>query len=361
MRFSLFGTPIRVNFTFPLVVIGLSLLSTRDPRLIAGWLALVTVSVIVHEFGHVAALRAFGYRPEVSLVAMGGLTSTEQSGALSHWRSILVSVAGPVAGILLGVSIELALSPYDGRSVDLLASASWIVNIWWSAFNLLPIMPLDGGHVLREFFEMASRRRGAAVAWLIALVSALSLGFWFALRDRFPLIAVGIIVLMIATNIRYFAITRRQLQLQSIEIGHEQLSGGDLDEGLARLVPVAFSTDSALINSQTYTTLGWALLHQRRFDELAHLDPARFHPNHRALLTAATSWYRGDLPGAFALVTHALRDGPIDPPDSYFGRVFGRLGEVDRLVQGIGQLPAEESLRAGSRLHTALVAAHTAA
>ncbi len=115
-----------------------------------------------------------------------------------------------------------------------------------------------------------------------------------------------------------------------------------------------------MIPDEAYTTLAWALLHERRYHELCQLDASRFHRNHRQLLDGATAWYRGDLAGAFNLVSEALAAGPVDPPDTYFSRVFGRLGEMDRLAHHISLLPSDASVRAGTRLTSGLVAAGAA-
>ena len=360
IRFRLFGTPLRIGLGFPLTIVAVPFLlfgeRGRDPRFLAAWLALVTVSVLVHEAGHVAALRTYGFRPEVSLNALGGLTSTEDTGHLSPVRSIIVSLAGPAAGIAFGITIEMALLPIGGRSVLWLRSASWMVNIGWSLINLLPIMPLDGGHVVRELFEAASRRRGAAIAWLVSGLTTLTVVAWALVgADRGHWVAL-VAVLMVATNIRYFAVTVRQRKVQSIAMAHEQLMDGDLHPGIATLMPIALSNETELIPDEAYTTLAWALLHERRYHELCCLDASRFHTNHRQLLDGATAWYRGDLDGALTLVSDALAAGPVEPPESYFSRVFGRLGEMDRLAHQISLLPADASQRAASRLRTGLAA-----
>ncbi len=60
VRFRLFGTPIRIGLGFPITIVAVPFLlfgeRGRDPRFLAAWLALVTVSVLVHEAGHVTAL-----------------------------------------------------------------------------------------------------------------------------------------------------------------------------------------------------------------------------------------------------------------------------------------------------------------
>ena len=361
LRFRLFGTRVRIGLGFPLTILAVPFLflgdRARDPWFLGAWLALVTVSVLVHEAGHVTALRVFGFRPEVSLNAFGGLTSTDDTGHLSPFRSIVVSLAGPAAGIALGITIESALVPIGGRSVLWLRSASWLVNIGWSLINLLPIMPLDGGHVVRELVELASRRRGAVLAWFLIGTSGVTIAAWLLVAPQQRLWVAIVATLMFATNVGSFAFTERQKKVQAITIAHEQLMDGELAAGIDTLMPFADSHDTRLIPDAAYTTLAWALLHERRFLELSRLDPTRFHTNHRELLDGATAWFRGDLVGAFDLVSSALADGRVQPPDTYFSRVFGRLGEKERLAHHIASLPADASGRAATRLQSGLAAA----
>jgi Zn-dependent protease len=58
----------------------------------------------------------------------------------------IISAAGPILNLALG-GIYLLLTPLGG----FLSSVGWygfIINVWLSAFNLLPIGPLDGRKVL---------------------------------------------------------------------------------------------------------------------------------------------------------------------------------------------------------------------
>lgn len=365
LRFRVFGTPVRIGLGFPITIVGVPLLlfgeHGRDPWFLSAWLLLVTVSVLVHEAGHVTALRAYGFSPAVSLNVFGGLTTTANPGRLPAFRSILVSLAGPAAGIAFGFTIESALIPIAGQQVEWLRAASWMVNIWWSVVNLLPIMPLDGGHVVGELVEAASRRRGATIAWLIVGILAVYGGVWALLGTSYTPWVLLVFALMVLTNVRSFAFTSRQRKQQDITIAHEQLMEGDIRGGVDTLLPVALSADTAMIPDSAYTTLAWALLHERRFHELSLLDPTRFHPHHRPLLDGATAWYRGDVSGAMMLVSDALSDGWVTPPDGYFARVFGRLGELDRLAHHIAGLPVDASNVAATRLRTGLASAQSAA
>src|SRR5262249_23113383 len=81
----------------------------------------------------------------------GGLTSWTENKEVSPKKHIAISLAGPFAGFLFGGAVylsEVALpdlfADHFGRVTyrDLL----W-VNFGWGIFNLLPVLPLDGGNV----------------------------------------------------------------------------------------------------------------------------------------------------------------------------------------------------------------------
>src|SRR5215813_11934918 len=66
------------------------------------WVFVVFLSVLVHELGHAVVGRAFGGRPEIQLQAFGGVTYPNFRGRIGPWRQFVLSVAGPIAGLLLG-------------------------------------------------------------------------------------------------------------------------------------------------------------------------------------------------------------------------------------------------------------------
>ena len=92
----------------------------------------------VHELGHVAAALALGGRTErMSLTVVGAELSFSYRTPLSYGQDSLVALAGPMANLLLG-GLFFAL---DWRLPA-------VMSLGIGAFNLLPILPLDGGRVL---------------------------------------------------------------------------------------------------------------------------------------------------------------------------------------------------------------------
>jgi Zn-dependent protease len=185
LRFSLFGFPVRIHLWF-LVVAALIGISGPEPSLPrAGvWIAVVVVSVLVHELGHAFAARTIGAEPTIDLYALGGLTAFSPPRPMGRWQSIGISLAGPFAGFLLGflvLSGAAALGmdhpgPFvttDAALIDVVIGASVWVNLYWGAVNLLPILPLDGGNVVRSLLpgDEAKRDRLATVVSLVAAVA----------------------------------------------------------------------------------------------------------------------------------------------------------------------------------------------
>ena len=196
-HFHVLGIPVRIEPFFWIAAVLLAY-NLGDARLILMWVAVVLVSVLVHELGHAVALKVFGQSSAIVLHGFGGLTLSQRK--LDRVRSIVVTLAGPFAArVLLGIpalllrdsgyGFDLAL---DYRSSDQVFGL-WpvivfvaYVNIWWSIANLLPIRPLDGGNVLTELIGIQPARlvsivvgAGAAV-WAYTHTDAFRYAAFFA-------------------------------------------------------------------------------------------------------------------------------------------------------------------------------------
>ena len=130
---------------------------------------MVFVSILLHELGHALVARAFGAKPNITLYAMGGLTSY-QGARMSRVQETVISAAGPGAGIALGGAVWLATqSLHLAGNPRLLVSQILWVNIGWSVINLLPVVPFDGGHILAA---VLGPRRALTTAVVSAIVGS---------------------------------------------------------------------------------------------------------------------------------------------------------------------------------------------
>ncbi|MDQ6798155.1 MAG: hypothetical protein M3011_09090, partial [Actinomycetota bacterium] len=178
LRFRILGIPVHVDASFFVIAVLLGL-GGGTVVFIVSWVVVVFGSVLLHELGHAVAFRIYGQKPRITLQGMGGLTSG--SGPLTGSSDIVVSLAGPLTGlILLGVPAFLLQNP-SGTSAtwDLVLRELVFVNVAWSGVNLLPVLPLDGGQVaasvLRRFKgpdgQLLAHKVSIAVAAFAALLA----------------------------------------------------------------------------------------------------------------------------------------------------------------------------------------------
>ncbi|MBO0722249.1 MAG: site-2 protease family protein [Blastocatellia bacterium] len=177
---KVFGIPVKVDFTFLLV--GLILASSRinQPLFVVQWLFVVFISILVHELGHAFVCRAYGLSPQIRLHAMGGLTSWNNDIRVSPQKNIAISLAGPFAGFLFFGLIYLTwnilhLDSDFGRQIYRLLM---YVNLFWGIVNLLPVLPLDGGHVVDSLEEMVTAKTGGLVAPTLSFIVAAGAALW---------------------------------------------------------------------------------------------------------------------------------------------------------------------------------------
>jgi stage IV sporulation protein FB len=177
LRFRLGPFPVTVHLSFLIVAALLGYYWTGGSMLaFAIWMVVVFVSVLVHELGHAVVARAFGGRPEIALEGFGGVTFPRCQQRLSAGKQIALSLAGPLAGLGLGATAWLlgrVLPPEPGSPTYVVLSLFEWTSVVWAVLNLLPVIPLDGGHVLQALIEGVRRKPSAELAsWISAGVAA---------------------------------------------------------------------------------------------------------------------------------------------------------------------------------------------
>lgn len=124
------------------LVLFLSLGATQQPL---RFLFLVVAVLGIHELGHFVAMKIIGYRNmRVFFIPFLGAAVSGQHYHVAGWKQSLVALAGPLPGIALGVIAGIAGTLADSALTKEFALMLLVLN----GFNLLPLMPLDGGRVL---------------------------------------------------------------------------------------------------------------------------------------------------------------------------------------------------------------------
>jgi Zn-dependent protease len=192
VRFSLLGVPVRIHPLFWLAQ--LLMAWNPEPSAVLMWILAALVSLLVHEFGHVVAMRAAKLRSHVVIFAFGGLTVADTRLPRSTAQQVMISLAGPLAGLALFLLVIVlgqvtghpvrvrdaggipmfvpsffpgaTISPLDRFAFDLL-----LFNLYWSVFNLMPVFPLDGGQVARAVLVHRQPHDGFRQSCLLSAVT----------------------------------------------------------------------------------------------------------------------------------------------------------------------------------------------
>jgi Zn-dependent protease len=248
------GVPVRFEPAFFVIILLLGL--PQSPEFVVSWVAIATVSILVHEMGHAMAFRAYGLDSRVVLHGFGGLTTAE--GVLGPGARVVTSLAGPLSALLLiGVPawlLEQSGAAPTGAGATVLSQVVWI-NVGWSLLNLLPVLPLDGGQVFLAICDATTKGRGRRAAEVLSVAVAAVLGVW-AYREGFVFAAVLAFGLA-AVNLGQLRKVRQDELLDQLDTAHRALLDGDLaaaDEVLAR---VAGARSNGPVRVWCDELLGW--------------------------------------------------------------------------------------------------------
>lgn len=152
-----------------------------------GWCLALIGAAAFHELCHLLALRLCGGQVRLTQLGAGG--AVIRACALTPGKTLLCTLAGPIGALLL-----LCLVRWFPR-LALCAALQ-------SAFNLLPIGGLDGGHALRCCLELLLPPSTAAAACrttervILILIGGLGFCGTFILKlGLLPILAAGILIL----------------------------------------------------------------------------------------------------------------------------------------------------------------------
>lgn len=186
LRFgSIRGIPIRVHITLLLFFVwiaatywiaGLGPSGTVTGVLL---LALVFLTIVLHELMHALVAHRFGVRTrDILLLPIGGIASLERFPDRPG-QELAIVLAGPAFNLALAGALwaGLALAGSDHSLATASGGEAFALQFMWinvvlAVFNLLPAFPLDGGRALRALLARTMRRERAT-----AIAAGLGQGF----------------------------------------------------------------------------------------------------------------------------------------------------------------------------------------
>jgi Zn-dependent protease len=250
--FRVFGIRLAVHFSFLLLVAYAAW---------AGWsenptdrwtgltldlvlIILLFTCIVLHELGHSLTARRYGIGvSRILLLPIGGMAEFDSIPRQPR-RELLISLAGPAVNFSIALLLLIFLPwPKSWGSDSVEFSARGLgdlllrLNLIMGSFNLLPVFPMDGGRILRAL--LATRLpylRATFWAATIGKVLAVSGAVWFAFftKNPNPVAVCLFLFIMVAGDLEYRAVKRRELQTAQWETLVRNLYGpAQSAEGLA--------------------------------------------------------------------------------------------------------------------------------
>jgi len=203
---TVFGVPVRLHFTFILLLVFLLFIGVggrQSGATTALYILGLFASVLLHELGHALMARRYHiHTVEIVMFPIGGVSRFERQP--KAWEELWITLAGPAVNLLIAVALlawvatqqgfvalEKLAEPTDANLAERIA----LGNLLLCLFNLLPAYPMDGGRVLRAF--LALRRPEEEATRLAAgagQVLAFAMGLAGLLWGNFMLVFVALFV-----------------------------------------------------------------------------------------------------------------------------------------------------------------------
>jgi Zn-dependent protease len=250
----IWSVPIRGTYSLAGLVLMLSAMAvwqfasilpgqSRLAYLVAGLASAVLFlwTVFAHEAAHLIAAREYGAKVNgVTLSFYGGETAISGQPA-SPRQGVVVALAGPAVSILagLGCGAVAIAAAHLGLHGLVVLSLLWTggLSVLVGIANLIPVAPLDGGHVLHAavWWGTGNRVRASSVAGFAGQVVGLAIlmsAMWLAVF-KLSLVAAALTAIVAWPLWRGASATRRAAQ-QRAQLGG--MTVGELIATEARMV-----------------------------------------------------------------------------------------------------------------------------
>lgn len=180
--------------------------------------------VIVHECGHLFAANMMGWKVrELHLLPFGGELVVEHRRLPRVREECVVALAGPLVNLLFMI---LSWSCYQLGFL----SGEWHhyileINIWIAIFNLIPVLPLDGGKLVLALLTLICSYRKAH---LVMIHTSIGLGGLMLLASagqlnmsgiRFDILMVSLFIMYVnVLSLRLVPLTMTRFWLQKLAL-----------------------------------------------------------------------------------------------------------------------------------------------
>lgn len=199
---------IRINIlTIPIYIIAIISSFTAQFFITVGF-------IIAHELGHIAAAFISGAEIYCFRILPVGVSAAIEDYSCKKFNKIVIYSAGPSVNIIFAIAFYIL---YVCQVIPIEFTIGVYINLWLAFFNLLPILPLDGGKIAMEVSSdysglfKASKYMNIITVILSIIIIILGLIIFRNTLYNASLVIVGVYILLSKTE------SRRETALMNIK------------------------------------------------------------------------------------------------------------------------------------------------
>lgn len=134
------------------------------------YILILTGVILIHELGHFFAMRIYKYKDlSIFFIPLIGALASGQKEEISQKQKIIISLAGPLPGVLIGSCLISAGLITENDFLWRIGEIFVFLNL----FNLLPVLPLDGGQIIKSLFFQSNEKINIVFIWISIIVVSL--------------------------------------------------------------------------------------------------------------------------------------------------------------------------------------------
>jgi Zn-dependent protease len=212
------GIPVKIHWTFGLLVLWILYvaidagLDLTGVLLSVGFVMVLFLCVLLHEYGHALTALRFGVKTrDIILSPIGGIARLTHIPEVPR-QEMIIAIAGPLVNLAIAVLLLSVLGVTVGLPswsviVDLFAIdvpqplllILVKLNLILLLFNLIPAFPMDGGRVLRAFLaQYHPRARATLIASYVGRACAAGFIAFGIIDSELILALIGVFVFVAA-------------------------------------------------------------------------------------------------------------------------------------------------------------------